>query len=530
MRTRTVMAVLAASVALAIPAAAQAAPSFVDVGTFDTPMYVTSPPGDASSLLVVEGPGRLQLVDGAGRTLFADLSGRVSFSGERAMLSAAFSPDYAQSGLLYVFYTATDGDTIVEELRRDPLNPRRADPGYSRVVLRIGHPLGNHWGGQVAFGGDGYLYAATGDGGGSNDPGNNGQNTSTLLGKLLRINPVAGNGCGGACTIPPDNPFVAGGGAPEVWAYGLRNPWRFSFDRASGDLVLADVGQDEWEEINLLRAATGGGRGANFGWDCMEGTSRNAADSCPEPANHTGPVIQQPNTPWVAITGGVVVRDPNVPSLGGRFLFTDYPRTEPILAAVLGSDQGTATPLNGLGNTTSISEDACARVYVTDIAGSVRRVVENAGGGCAGPAPLPPAFAGASRADYTPLQLPPPTAPVGALTTQDTSPPRVSLLYGRRQRTLRTRRIRLSVRCNERCRVRITGKAGPRRRSLPVKRRTLPANAHRRFTIKLSRRLTRRLRRDQRRSGKRVVARLRLRATDAAGNTRTRRLTIRLKR
>jgi hypothetical protein len=165
-------------------------------------------------------------------------------------------------------------------------------------------------------------------------------------------------------------------------------------------------------------------------------------------------------------------------------------------------------------------------VYVTSEGGQVRRVVENNGGGCAGPAPAPPPFAGASIADYTVLG-PPPAGPAPAA---DTTRPRMSLLYGRRQRTLRTRRVKLSVRCNERCRLRVTGKAGPRRRTLPVKRRTLPGNARRRITIKLSRKLTRRLRRDQRRSGKKVFARLAIRATDAAGNARTRRIRIRLKR
>ena len=514
MSTRSVIAALAASAALAIPAVAQAAPSFVDVGTFDTPMYVTSPPGDASSLVVVEGPGRLQLVDGAGRTQFADLSARVSFGGERAMLSAAFSPDYAQSGLLYVYYTANDGDIVIEELRRDALNPRRADPAYGRVVLRVEHSLrANHNGGQVAFGPDGYLWAATGDGGGANDPDGNGQNTNTLLGKMLRIDPrPGGGGCGGGCTIPPDNPFAAGGGAPEVWAYGLRNPWRFSFDRATGDLVLADVGQDEQEEINFVRASDGRGRGANFGWDCMEGTDPNTSPpECPEPAGHVRPVITKPNPPWISITGGVVVRDGNVPSLAGRLLFTDVARSD-MLAAQLGVDQGVPAGLSQ-SQVSSVSEDACGRVYVTSLQGPVRRVTELNGGACPGTGPQPA-----------------PTGPTGPGATRDTTSPRVSLLYGRRQRTLRTRRIRLSVRCNERCRLRITGKAGPRRRALPVKRRTLPANARRRITIELSRRLTRRLRRDQRRSGRRVVARLRLRATDAAGNARTRRLKIRLKR
>jgi glucose/arabinose dehydrogenase len=240
MRLRAGTLALLAAVAVA-PAAGAA--TLEQVGTFASPTYVTGPPGDPSRLFVVERPGTVRVLrDGAAlERPFLDVSGRIVAGGEEGLLSLAFAPDYASSGLFYVYFTDRAGDLVVEEGRRSAADPDVADASYRREVIRVGHPgQGNHNGGQLQFGPDGLLYAGTGDGGGGGDPNGNAQNDDSRLGKLLRIDP----------RVP--------GAAPENFAKGLRNPWRFSFDRSTGDLAIGDVGQNAVEEIAFAAAS---GRG-----------------------------------------------------------------------------------------------------------------------------------------------------------------------------------------------------------------------------------------------------------------------------
>ena len=345
------------------------------VGTFDSPVYVTSPPGDRQRQFVVEQGGRV-LVLRDGRKLgtpFLDLRSKVTAGGEQGLLSLAFAPDYADSGLFYVYYTDTAGDQRVVEFRRRGAD--RADPGSARLVLRMDDFESNHNGGLLMFGPDRLLYVGTGDGGGGGDqhgPRGNAQNLGSLLGKLLRIDPRPTGGR--AYGIPASNPFVGRPGARgEIYAYGLRNPWRFSFDRKRGDLTIGDVGQNAFEEINFVRR--GAGRGANFGWRPYEGRSRYAAgESAP---GHVRPVIVRSHRDGhCSITGGVVVRDPGLPSLSGRYVWGDFcaGRIESarLSAGRASNVRRTSLSVDGLS---SFGQDAQGRVYVTSLGGPVYRIV-----------------------------------------------------------------------------------------------------------------------------------------------------------
>ena len=247
--------------------------SLISIGTFapDSPIFVAAPSGDGERVFVVVQQGRIRLVRNGTILPAPFLTVSVGCCGERGLLSMAFAPDYVLSGLFYVSYTAGDGAITIDEYRRSTADPDLADPTTRRNVLTIPHPRGNHNGGQLQFGPDGYLYISTGDGGGVGDPDLAGQDLTTLLGKILRIDPRLGPG-DEPYTTPPDNPFVA---QPpkraEIWSFGLRNPWRFSFDRQTGDLAIADVGQGGWEEIHFSPRSAGGGRGTNYGWSCREG-------------------------------------------------------------------------------------------------------------------------------------------------------------------------------------------------------------------------------------------------------------------
>ena len=302
---------LIALAGLALGAApAEAAPALVKAGDFADPTYATAPPGDASRLVVTERAGRVRIIrDGTVLAQpFLDVAAITeSAYNERGLLSVAFAPDYATSGRFYVFITAsaaaavsgTLGELQVREYRRSAADPDVADPASARLLLSIPHTdAQNHNGGQLQFGSDGKLWLGTGDGGGSNNQFGHSQDPASLLGKLIRLDPLAP--------------------APEVVARGLRNPWRFSFDRATGQLVIGDVGQDEIEEVDV-------GLAANYGWSCFEGTTRRASD----PACDTGtamPVLQKTHSGdgFCSITGGYVVRDPGLPSLLGRYLYGDF--------------------------------------------------------------------------------------------------------------------------------------------------------------------------------------------------------------
>jgi glucose/arabinose dehydrogenase len=381
MRPGTLLTAFGCVIALAAGAAPARAQSvqlaqFPAGQAFSSPYYVTGAPGDTSRVFVTEAAGTIRLVkDGVLQpTPFLDITGDVLSGGERGLFSMAFAPDYATSGLFYVFYTRDDPTQEhylrIEEFRRSASNPDVADPATRRIVMEIPHlTAGNHNGGQLQFGPDGYLYISVGDGG---DTPNNGQLLTTRLGKILRIDPR-----GSApfqYSIPPDNPFADGAGpnADEIYAYGLRNPYRFSFDRATGDLVIGDVGDSSWEEVDY--EPEGGARGANFGWPCYEATHVHTTTGVcsPLPANHSPPVAEyaNPAAGSSAVNGGYVVRDPSLPGLLGRYLYTDtYGAISPanqIRSTLLGPGGATGDTDIGVGTgfVVSFGQDACGHIYV----------------------------------------------------------------------------------------------------------------------------------------------------------------------
>jgi glucose/arabinose dehydrogenase len=363
----------AAPAATATPEATIARPGLrlKRIGDFDNPVYVTAPPGDRGRIFVVEQGGTVRIVRGGSKLdrPFLDVSDRISSGGERGLLSLAFAPDYASSGLFYVYYTAADGDIRIVEYRR--ASAERADHDSARIVLSIAHPASNHNGGLVLFGPDGLLYAGLGDGGGGGDQHGargNGQNRQTLLGKIIRIDPRSSGGR--AYRVPSSNPFVGRGGArPEIFAYGVRNPWRFSFT-PGGNLVVGDVGQGSVEEVTVVRR-----KGANLGWRVWEGRSRYASgESAP---GHVPPAIQRFHSDGnCSITGGVVVRDPVLSALRGRYVFGDFCRGR-IESAVLRGNRARKVRASRLqvDNLSSFGEDARRRVYVTSLSGPVYRLV-----------------------------------------------------------------------------------------------------------------------------------------------------------
>jgi glucose/arabinose dehydrogenase len=345
------------------------------VADFDNPVYVTSPPGDRARQFVVEQRGRVMVVRDGRKlgTPFLDIRSQVTSGGEQGLLSIAFAPDYADSGLFYVYFTDRSGDQrIVEYHRRDA---DHADPGSARLVLRMADSESNHNGGLLLFGPDDLLYIGTGDGGGGGDQHGsrgNAQNLGSLLGKILRIDPRAGGGR--AYQVPGDNPFVGRAGARgEVYAYGLRNPWRFSFDRRTGDLTIGDVGQNAWEEIDFVRR--GAGRGANFGWRPFEGRSRYAPGE-PAPGAVAPVIVRSHDAGNCSITGGVVVRDRSLAGLRGRYVFADLCKGRVESARLSGGRaRGVRRTSLKVSQPSSFGEDAQGRVYVVSLDGPVYRIV-----------------------------------------------------------------------------------------------------------------------------------------------------------
>jgi glucose/arabinose dehydrogenase len=341
------------------------------------PVDLASPPGD-SRLFVVEKAGRIRIIEN-GTLLapaFLDISAQVSSNGERGLLGLAFDPDYETTGRFVVNYTDLAGDTHIAAFTVSSGDANRADPASEELILRVDQPFENHNGGQVAFGPDAYLYIALGDGGGSGDPMANGQSLTTLLGKLLRIDLNGGSPYG----IPSGNPFSAVAAArSEIWSYGLRNPWRFTFDRLTGDLYIADVGQGEREEIDVGLAADGAGRGANYGWDIMEG------DACFEPASgcdRTGlilPVLQYDHSEGCSVTGGHVYRGSAIPALQGTYFYSDFcsgwVRSFRLSSGAVAEER--EWPALQAGNVTSFGQDDAGELYILTSGGSVYRIVED---------------------------------------------------------------------------------------------------------------------------------------------------------
>jgi glucose/arabinose dehydrogenase len=290
------------------------------VSGLDLPVDIQNAGDGSGRLFVVEKPGQIVIIQN-GQELaapFLDIRSEVgSQNTEQGLLGLAFHPHYATSGMFFVNYTDVDGNTVIAAFHVSAGDPNRADPSSQVNLLHVHQPYPNHNGGGLAFGPDGYLYMGLGDGGSAGDPLRNGQSLDTELGKLLRINVDAGE----PYTIPPDNPFASSGGLPEIWAYGLRNPWRFSFDRLTGDLYIGDVGQDAWEEVDYVPAGTPGG--LNFGWSFYEA---NHTYHRPAPAglNFTFPVAEYGHDFGCSISGGYVYRGKALPEWQGVYLYGDY--------------------------------------------------------------------------------------------------------------------------------------------------------------------------------------------------------------
>ncbi len=393
--------VLSALLAFVAFCGSAAAFSLQPVGNFDQPIYVTSSPTNSDRLLVAERPGRIIEITPSKTSELADLTSLISCCEvERGLLSIAPAPDFDASGRFYAAYTGTplagglEGDVHVDSFR---LDPQVSGHLLREPILAIDHASQpNHNGGQLQFGPDGHLYVSLGDGGGSGDPLESGQDTEELLGKILRFDPLPGQAP--SYSIPSTNPFVGGPGRDEVWAYGLRNPWRFSFDRLSGDMVIGDVGQGSREEVDFAPSPGGvvSGGAANYGWNCREGL---IAYSSPGTACATAGVFTDPVFDYVhqnpadgaaygcSIIGGYVVRDPSLGDLYGRYVYADF---------CIGQIRSLALPLSAAGQAsgdrsegvvvskpTSFGEDACGRVYVTSDEGTVYRLVGSTAAACA---------------------------------------------------------------------------------------------------------------------------------------------------
>jgi hypothetical protein len=389
------LAALTAILLLGLAAPAASAATLEPVGDFERPIFVSSHPDDPDRLLVVEREGRVVEV-GAG--VLADISALVSCcEGERGLLSIAPAPDFAGSGRFFAAYTGNTaaggevGDIHVDAFRRE------GEVLVREQLLSIGHAATTHNGGQLQLGPDGDLYLSTGDGGGAGDPLGSGQSLATLLGKIVRIDPDAGSA--------------------EIWSYGLRNPWRFSFDRLSGDMAIADVGQGAREEVNLaLSPSPGsvGGAGVNYGWNCREGSIAypGAPESCDGAGGFTDPIFDYPHTDpgggdahGCSITGGYVARDPSLGDLYGRYLYADFCVGE-IRSLQLPTGPGglaTGDRSEGLAvaNPVSFGEDSCGRLYVVSNGGEVFRIAGSEPATCSAtgpplsPAPAPPPPSGA---------------------------------------------------------------------------------------------------------------------------------------
>jgi glucose/arabinose dehydrogenase len=339
------------------------------------PLFLTAPSGDNDRLFVVEKTGRIRIVRN-GSVLpapFLDLSAKVSNGSEQGLLGLAFHPGYAANGRFVVNYTDLSGDTRVSVFRVSA-NADVADAASEQVILSVDQPYSNHNGGMVVFGPDGKLYVGMGDGGSGGDPQGNGQNKNALLGKLLRLDVSVT----GQVSVPGDNPFVGQTGArPEVWSYGLRNPWRFSFDRETRDLYLADVGQNAHEEIDVSTSATQFGRGLNFGWNRMEGSACYSPSSGCDRSGLTLPVLDYGHSEGCSVTGGYVYRGA-VQALRGLYFYADY--CEGWVRSFRWS--GTAVSeerdwpaLRPGGQVTSFGEDAGGELYVMTSGGKVFRIV-----------------------------------------------------------------------------------------------------------------------------------------------------------
>jgi glucose/arabinose dehydrogenase len=421
---------------MAAPAAGATLEPVGPAGGYSSPVFVTSDPADPDRLFVVERGGAIQLTEGESTETFLDLGDIVqSDHGEEGLLSMAFAPDYADTGHFYVYFTNDDGNIEIDEFTAASGS---VDSDTRRPVITIPHPgRGNHNGGQLQFGPHGYLYFATGDGGGAGDPDTNAQDLGSLLGKMLRIDPRDPDGDGpDSYGVPPDNPFVGVEGADEIWSFGLRNPFRFSFDRLTDALLIGDVGQGSREEVDY-EPEPNAGRGDNFGWSCREGLIA-YLDASPDPAcaglsGFTDPIHEYVNDDDnCAITGGYVVRDPSLGDLYGRYLYADFCKGE-LRALIPGLPRATCDLPVGVSvdNPSTFGEDSAGRIYVASLStGEVHRLVGDTSLSCPEPPQAPPSDGGPDDPE-SPSEDPEPPDQAGA--DGDDAPPALRVRAPRRQ-------------------------------------------------------------------------------------------------
>jgi len=379
---RRALAALLAAAAVAIGALASAggdaaaqggALELKKIGAFDAPVHVEDAPGARKLLFVVEQPGTVQVLRKGKRLArpFVDIRDQVRYGGEQGLLSIAFDRGYARNRRFYLYYVTKGGDIRVDMMRRKRGSTTRAEPKSRRKVIEIPHPrFDNHNGGQLQIGPDGSLFLGTGDGGAAGDPQGNAQNPNSLLGKLLRIKPRKKGGY----SVPKSNPYRGRDGRDEIYALGLRNPYRFSFDSKTGDLLIGDVGQNEWEEID--RVGFEEARGANFGWDLFEGNHVFDGNGR-EPPNYKPPIHEYSlRGANCAVTGGYVVRDPKLGALAGRYLYADFCGGEirsldPYAGNPSATDASTGLRLD---SPSGFGEGFKGRIYVASLAGGVYRI------------------------------------------------------------------------------------------------------------------------------------------------------------
>lgn len=390
------------------------------------PTFITHAPGDATRLFVLEKAGRIRIVDLATNTLLATsfldidalVTGGASTSDEQGLLGLAFDPNYATNGQFYVYYTGSGTNNVARYTVS--ANPNVANTA-GVIMMTWTDPFTNHNGGWMGFGPDGNMYIATGDGGSANDPGNRAQTLTDRNGKLHRIKPTVG-GASPYYTVPADNPFVGGATTADdtVWAYGLRNPWRCSFDRATGDLWIADVGQNAVEEVNFQAAGTGAGR--NYGWRCTEGTSNTGLTGC----TFGSPTLTAPihtythvagTTGGYSLTGGYVYRGCRIPDLQGTYFFSDYVNaniwTFRYNAATnaktefqnRNSTLGTSVEGGVVNQYASFGEDANGELYIADHGGQIYKIIPASGDGPCAPPPAPGDLNNDGRVDGADLGL-----------------------------------------------------------------------------------------------------------------------------
>jgi glucose/arabinose dehydrogenase len=334
------------------------------------PLYLTHAGDDSGRLFVVEQAGRVMILQAGAinPAPFLDIISLVGSTGnEQGLLSLAFHPDFVNNGFFFVNYTDKQGDTVIARYQVSD-NPDLADPASAKVLLTIDQPYANHNGGQLAFGPDGYLYIGMGDGGAANDPQNRAQNLAELLGKLLRIDVDAGD----PYAIPETNPFAGNDQArPEIWSYGWRNPWRFSFDSATNDLYIADVGQNQYEEIHVELAGSPGGQ--NYGWRLMEGSSCFNPPECdPEALGLVLPVAEYDHSLGCSVTGGYVYRGRQFPELTGVYFYGDY--CSGIIWGLRAEADGSWAQAELLRSSESISsfgQDQAGELYLVDLRGDL---------------------------------------------------------------------------------------------------------------------------------------------------------------